>query len=189
MSIRTFLALDLDDTLLDGLEEVRTRLDDSQSKIRWVARQNIHLTMRFLGDVAEDVIPLVCERTAAVAEQIAPFDFELRGITCVPPRGGQVRMVWAGVADPVGQLAALHEALAEGLTDLDVKQETRGFKPHLTIARVKSVRDPGTFREMAAIYSETDFGIQHATELVAYSSQLAPQGPIYSAIARATLGG
>ena len=187
MGVRAFLALDLDEGILDGLAEVATRLDDPQAKIRWVSRRNQHLTLHFLGDVADEKIADVFQLVSDAAGQVAPFNFGVRGTVCVPPRG-QVRMVWANVLDPAGRLAALHQLLAEQLTHLDLPVESRRFKPHITLARIKSTRNSEAFREAAAAYTDKDFGTQHVSELVAYASQLTTEGPIYTPLARRKLG-
>jgi 2'-5' RNA ligase len=67
--------------------------------------------------------------------------------------------------------------------------ESRPFKPHITLARIKFARDPDAIRESAAVYSEKHFGSQRAAELVVYSSTLTPNGPIYTPLARAPIGG
>lgn len=187
MGIRTFLALDMDDAILDGLEEVRSKVDDPRSRIRWVARENLHLTLRFLGDVPGDVVGKVCEIATDVAGQIDPFEFDVRGIACVPPRGG-IRMFWVNVVDTGGTLMELHEILATRLSGMGLKEENRSFKPHITLARARFVHDPEGLRETARIYTDRDFGTQHTDELVTYSSQLTPAGPIYVPLSRAPMG-
>jgi 2'-5' RNA ligase len=188
MGLRTFLALDLDGAILDRLDEARTEIDDPRSKVRWVARENLHLTLRFLGEVSDEMIAGVCELAAGAAGQVGAFDFDVRGIACIPPRG-QIRMIWAQIDDPTGEMAALHEILSAELSGLGLKEDARSFKPHVTIARVKFIRNPDGFREVAADHADTHFGTQHAEELVTYSSKLTPGGPIYTPMARARLGG
>ena len=188
MPIRTFIALDLDEAILNSLDEVCSKLDDPGAKIRWVATSNIHVTMQFLGDVEEGMTTEVCERAGRAARQIQPFDFEVRGIVCVPP-GGQVRMVWANVLDPTGQMAELHDVLAAELMEMGFEPEKRRFKPHLTLARVKYIPDGRGFRDAAGPYHDACFGTQHVAELVTYSSQLTTEGPVYHALYRAPLGG
>jgi len=188
MGVRTFVALDLDEAILDALDEVHAKLDDPGAKIRWVATSNIHVTMQFLGDVEDGMTREVCETAARAARQIPPFDFEIRGVVCVPP-SGQIRMIWANVLDTSGRMGELHDVLAGEMKALGFEGEKRRFKPHLTLGRVKYVPDPRGFRETAKGYQDARFGIQHADELVTYSSQLRPDGPVYSALDRAPLGG
>lgn len=187
MGTRTFIALDLDDAILDGLQEVRMQLDDPQSGIRWTDLKNLHLTLRFLGDVDDEMLAKVCELTADAAHQVDPFEFELKGIVCVPPSGRNIRMLWANIIDDSGSLASLYEILAGQLSGLGLKEDKRGFSPHITLARIKFIQDPPAFRQTAAIYAERSFGLQHVSEVVTYSSRLTPQGPIYTALASAPL--
>jgi len=188
MGTRTFLAVDLDEPVLDALMEAREKLDDPQAKIRWVARGNMHLTVRFLGDVSDDVLAEVCNRAEAAASRVAPFEFQVKGISCVPP-SGRLRMVWANIVDPGGGFAALHQAVTAELAGMGLHEEARPFKPHLTLARVKSIRDASEFRRTASAYADTEFGSQQAGSLVVYSSRLTPSGPIYREMSRAELGG
>ncbi len=188
MAMRTFLALDIDRGIQDRLAEFERKLAGCDAKGRLVAPENLHMTLHFLGDVAEDMMADVCEMVEAVAGEIEPFDFDVKGISCVPP-GGRPRMIWAGVGDPTGRMASLHEALGEALGGLGLRREERGFKPHLTLIRFKFVRDSAQVRDLADEHAEALFGTRHAGEVSVYSSQLTPQGPIYSKIAAPRLGG
>lgn len=185
--MRTFLALDLDEDIVDRLSAMQQRLDDGESHIAWVGRQNLHLTLVFLGDVPDDLLPQVCDIAAAAAGQYQPFGFEIKGITCTPPHG-QPRMFWANTIDPAGRLHELQEDLAEGLHGLGLRQEERSFKAHITLARIKQARNPGRLRQAARALAGEEFGIQHVEQVVVYSSQLTPKGSIYTPIARAVLG-
>ena len=97
-------------------------------------------------------------------------------------------MIWAGVEDPSGRLAELQAHLAAAMTGLGLREEERGFQPHITLARVKSGKAANALRERAREYARTDFGVQYAEEVVVYGSQLTPTGPIYTPVSRAPLG-
>ena len=185
--MRTFLALDLDDAILDGLDRVRRELDDPVATIRWVQRANQHLTILFLGEVPDATISQVCDLAGAAAGRVAAFDYRIRGVQCVPP-GGRLRMVWAGVQDDSGGLADLHGKLDGALRGLGLHEEDRAFKPHITLARIKFAPDPGAIRRRVEPLRDTHFGIQHAEELVVYASKLTPRGPVYTPVSRAALG-
>jgi 2'-5' RNA ligase len=189
MATRTFVALDIDEEIRVRLAEVRAKLDDAGSKIAWVAPENMHLTLSFLGDVRDELLAKVCGLASEAAAKVAPFEFHLRGVRCVPPKGGQLKMFWADVEDPTGRLVELHATLEEALSALELRQENRQFKGHITLARIRSARDPQALRGAAEALSTEDFGTQHAEELVTYSSELTPDGPIYAPLARARLGG
>jgi 2'-5' RNA ligase len=98
-------------------------------------------------------------------------------------------MLWAAVPDPQLRMAALHDAVDEALAGMPIRQENRAFRPHVTLARVKAIRDVPGFRRAAAPLAEEDFGRQPAAEVVAYTSRLTPNGPVYTPVARARLGG
>lgn len=188
MAIRAFLALDIDEQTRGRLGDPQRRLGQPGSKIKWVAAENLHVTLQFLGGVAAETLTEVCSATERVASRIEPFDFHVRGVICVPPRG-RVRMLWAGATEPAGRLVSLYEKLADALAPLGFEKENRPFKPHITLARIKFAPDDTQLRDAAGQYAETQFGTVLAEELVVYSSQLKPDGPVYTPIARAKLGG
>ena len=187
MPVRTFLALDLDAAILDRLEQAQRRIGESGDRIRWVDVKNLHVTLNFLGDVPDDTIHDVCSIAAEVASRVEPFEFDVRGVQCVPPKG-PLRMIWGGVHDATGRMAWLHDELAAALSGMGLKEEERSFKPHITLARVKFAAEPDAVRRVAAKLAQEDFGVQHAEELVAYSSILTDEGPIYTPLTRAPLG-
>ena len=189
MALRTFLALEIDEATRDALLKVQGSAGAGGAKINWVERQNLHVTMNFLGDVADDMIAKVCEIAAAVAADFEPFDFEVRGAVCVPPKGRQLRMIWANVDEPTGTLGRLYDGLATAFEGLGFRQEERAFKPHITLARVKYAPNADALRQAVEQLRETGFGQQHADELVVFSSRLTPDGPAYTAIAKVPLGG
>jgi 2'-5' RNA ligase len=188
MTTRAFLALDLDKPIRDRLLAVRETIDQPGAKISWVAPENLHVTLNFLGDVTDKTLAEVCDRAADVAAGIAPFEFRLRGVRCIPLRSGPVRMLWVDVIYRTGQLKELHEGLDAAFDGLGLKQEERTFRPHITLARVKSAKDYVGLRKAVQPYAEEDFGAQDADELVVYGSQLTSEGPIYTPVARAKLG-
>ena len=187
MAVRTFLALDLDDDIRKGLVAAQRRIGEKDAKINWVARQNLHVTLKFLGDVEDAMLEEVCRLVAEAAGRIETFEFDVRGVIAVPP-GGRIRMVWAGVDDPTGRTAALFAEIEKALAGLGFRHENRRFQPHITLARVKHARDPRALREAAAPLAEQDFGAQRAEHVTVYTSQLTPTGPVYTPAARPPLG-
>jgi 2'-5' RNA ligase len=187
MPTRTFLALDLDESIRNGLTEAQHALTDCGAKFRPVAEANLHVTLQFLGDVADNQLREVLDTAAAVAGEIAPFDFNVRGLLAVPPTG-LLRMVWAMAVDPSGRMSQLQEHLAEAMGALGFRQEERSFKPHITLARIKFAADGARFRQAVQQMAQRDFGLQHAAELVVYSSDLRPGSPVYTPLAHCPLG-
>ena len=158
------------------------------ARVSPVAPENIHVTLNFLGDVAEEALGDVCRAVAAVAAAAEPFEFTVRGLRCVPPRGA-VRIVWADVDDPDCRLGGLQKALAAAMSTLGFRPDRRKYHPHLTVARVRYATSQRALRAAFEAYADEDFGRQTAECVTTYTSELTPSGAIYAAAARAALGG
>ena len=188
MPVRAFLALDIPAAVRDALADVQRQLDAPDANIRWVAPENLHVTLKFLGDVADEQVAEVLAAAEQVAGDAAPIPFDVRGVRLVPPRG-RVRMVWAEIDDKAAGIARLHGQIEPALAALGFQPDTRDFKPHITLGRIKSVRDHDALRRSAQPYTDEDFGPALAEDLVTCSSRLTPRGPIYTPLAKAPLTG
>ena len=188
MADRIFLAIDIDDGVRGRVGAAQDDLRSCGGKIRWVAPGNMHVTLCFLGDIADDLLAEVCEAARQVASRHQPFDFDVRGVVCIPP-GGRLRMLWAGVDESGGEMTRLQADLADALAGLGLPKEERRFRPHLTLARVKFMKDSGGIRSAAAGQAQTDFGTVRAAQVTVYSSKLSAEGPTYTVLAAAALGG
>jgi 2'-5' RNA ligase len=188
MAHRTFLALDLDEAARRRLARLRGELDDGRSKIGWVSPENLHVTLKFLGDVEDALLADVCRTIQDVAAGIEAFDFDVLGVQAVPDVGN-LRMFWAGVLEPTGRLEILAGELESAFAGLGFKREDRAFKPHITLARVKFTRDPRALRAVTGRSAEERFGVCRAECVTVYTSELRKEGPVYTPIAKAPLGG
>ena len=157
------------------------------AKVHPVEAANIHVTLNFLGEVADETLNDVCLAVADVAAAVEPFEFAVRGVRCMPPQG-RPRIVWADVDDPAGRLATLQKDLTDAMADLGFRPDHRKYHAHLTIARVKHVQVPGALRGSADQYADKDFGTHLAEQVTTYTSLLTPEGPVYTAAAHAPLG-
>ena len=187
MSARTFLAIDVDGAVRGRLAEIAAEFRIDGAKVSPVAPGNIHVTLNFLGDVGDDTLKDVCQAAADVAAAAEPFDFAVRGVRCMPPRG-QPRIVWADVDEPTGRLVALQAALAGAMAVLGYRPDSRRYHPHLTIARVKDASDPQALRRAVETYADETFAPQRGEQVTTCTSVLTPTGAIYTAAARAALG-
>ena len=136
-TIRAFIAIPLPQPLLDGLSSVQRQLEKQVSprSVRWVRVEGIHLTLKFLGDTATDKLPDIKRALAAVARHAPTCTFTAGELGCFPnPR--RPRVVWVGIQEPTGRLAALQETIEEVMAPLGYPPEGRGFTPHLTLGRV-----------------------------------------------------
>ncbi len=182
--IRTFIAIRLPHSVLKALgtlsvEVARPWPDRS---VRWVRPEEVHLTLRFLGDTGQEQVAAVRAALDQVAARTAPFELRLEGMGCFPnPRRPQV--IWVGVEDPGKQLAKLQKAVEHSLRPLGWEREARRFVPHLTLGRVRERQRPphGEWMQNPPLLA---FQVE-AVELI--ESRLKPTGAEYSTLHRATL--
>lgn len=186
MATRTFLAFPIDEATRRQLAEAQRQLETVGAKVRWTDAAQLHVTMKFLGDVMDEDLSHVCDVALRIAAETPAFDFTVARVVSAPPHG-HMRMIWVGIDEPTGIMARMHRELDEAYVPLGFKAERRGFHAHLTLGRIKSgVRVP-QLRQAIAPMGQTTFGIQGADELVVFSSELAPGGPVYTPLAHAPL--
>ena len=188
MAYRLFIALDVSEAIRRKLHAAVAGLPAGDSKINFVAADNIHLTLHFLGEVADERLMDVHRAVETAAGQVGPFEMAVAGLRAVPAQG-RLRMIWAGVTEPTGRLARLHELLGVGLDEAGFSTDHRRFSPHITLARVRSTRQADAIRQALAGDEDRPFGTCQTDEIVVYSSQLTKKGPIYEAMGRAALTG
>ena len=175
--MRLFLALDLPDSVRRELERLQHRLRSRLTGWRWVRPDGIHLTVRFLGEVAEadDARQRAAWRDAAAS--CPRVRFQVGGTGVFPPRGAP-RVLWAGVGgiDPADGLKRLSEAVERAAWSQGFRPETRPFRPHLTVARADRRGRPEPPPESdAAVLGEIE-----AREIVLFQSRLDPRGAQYT---------
>ncbi len=175
---RIFIAVPLHPPLLAAIGDLEHRLEAAGIRLRWIRPENLHLTLRFLGEISEEQVSQV---RLAAREAVAGFDafpVVLAGVGAFPnPHRPQV--VWVGVREGAERLRALAERLDDRLALQDFPREPRAFRAHLTLARVREQRlgpDPG--RAMALFEGE-EVGRQQVNSLLVVESLLRPQGPFY----------
>lgn len=187
MAIRTFIAVPLDEGIVQGLVKAQQCLETVGSQVRWVEPENLHLTLKFLGNVRDEEIPTICDIASQIASEMEPFDIAVEGLTSAPPTG-QLRMVWARLHESTGRLQKMVDMMEDAYGSLGFKRENRQFHAHMTLGRVKSGVNIIQLREAVSGYAENEFGIQPVDEIVVFASELTGAGPIYSPLRRAPLG-
>ncbi|MBN1922929.1 MAG: RNA 2',3'-cyclic phosphodiesterase [Anaerolineae bacterium] len=135
--LRTFVALPLSSALHGGLGAVQRDLQRAcpAGVVRWVKAEGIHLTLFFLGDVLASRLPDIQQVLASVAELSPRIEFAVEGVGTFP-NPHRPNVIWVGVCDVTGHLAALHRDVNSALASLGFQPEERAFKPHLTLGRV-----------------------------------------------------
>jgi 2'-5' RNA ligase len=185
---RTFIAIDMPAPLVARLERLQATLADEVPGIRWSSIGAFHLTLAFLGDVANTDLNDVCRASATAAAPFAPFALKLEGLGAFPD-ANRPRTVWAGLTgDALAELGRLRTAVAAACAAEGAPPEDDRFHPHITLGRAQKKAGPP--RNLAAVlnrYRSWSAGTMTVSEVVTYSSTLTPEGPLYVPLARAPL--
>ncbi len=185
-TIRSFFAVDIEDqTIVRRLAEVQGMLANTGAHLKLVKPQNIHLTVRFLGDTSLPMVDAIYEEMKQVS--FTPFEIELRGLGAFP-KLSYPRVVWAGIRKGADELTNVFEQLEPRLRGLGFKPDTKGFSPHLTIVRVRTGRNKAQLIKLVRELEDYEFGAVKAECLRLKKSVLTPQGPIYTTL-REVCGG
>ena len=191
VNLRLFVALDPPDLVRHRLAALESDLQRAAGRgsgdVKWVAVENVHLTLQFLGAVPDGRVDPVKAAVAAAAADAQPLRLELRGAGGFPD-ARRARVLWAGVGGDVAQLAALVVALGRRLGPLGFAPEERPFSPHFTLGRARDPRGAPGLAAALALAAEAPGVPWRATEVLLFQSFLSPKGPRYEAIARAPLG-
>ena len=184
--MRLFLAIELPDDVRSHLLEARKRLEAGLPKISYTKGENLHVTLKFLGDVDPKRVTAITESLAT----IKPPRIELRatGIECFPNRG-PVRIVTAALDGTIPPLRALVESIEQRCKFLGFEREQRAYKPHVTIGRARPVLS-AKFRQLA---SDATLGLWpgptfEPREFVLMDSQLSSEGSKYTAVEHFPIG-
>jgi len=181
LDVRCFISVDIEDQgLLDALEEAQRRLERTGADLKCVERENIHVTVRFLGDVREGLVGELQRLISGFG--FTPFKVKLRGLGAFPNLQ-RPRVVWTGISDGVEELKGIFQRLEPELVGLGFKPEARGFSPHMTLARVRSGRNRDRLVGEVVARADDPFGIFDVVHIRLKKSVLTPQGPIYSTVA------
>jgi 2'-5' RNA ligase len=178
--VRSFVAFDIDnDYVRRKLADVQRELAKTGADLKIVEPQNIHITMRFLGDVRIDNVEKIFE--AMKKALFAPFEVKIQGVGAFPD-SRYPRVVWAGMTQGANDLRSISSQLEPHLTALGFAPDPKGFSPHLTIARVRSGRNKTELAKFIEDRKEFEFGTVKAACLRLKKSVLTPRGPIYSTL-------
>ena len=194
---RTFIAIELPDDVRARIGEHVNRLRRELPEIRasWTREENLHLTLKFLGDVPVADIPKLSAAVEAAAQTVRPFRLTVSGCGAFPPHG-QPKVLWIGVlseppavagdstaSSEAASLESLHKRMEDDLATAGFPREERPFHPHLTIARL---RTPKSGRELSDFHQALGFAPQSfsVSEVVVFKSDLLREGSKHTPISR-----
>ena len=175
--LRLFVDVRVPLEVLEELDAVIAPYKEALQGARWTPIDNQHVTLKFLGSVMSDRHGAIDAACRAVVEGVGPSEITVRGLGAFPsPR--RARVVWAGITDPDGLLTRLAARLDEHLAPLGFEAEARAFKPHLTLARLKTPISASELVDRVAFQSRAFV----VSELHLYRSHLSPRGARYEVL-------
>jgi 2'-5' RNA ligase len=186
--VRCFIAIELPEGVKRGLRELQAQLKaGSLAPVKWVEPENIHLTLKFLGNVAADRIDEIALAMTEAAKGTSPFSLEVKELG-VFPNPKRVQIIWVGLSREVEKLSRLQQRIESGLARLGFASENRRFTPHLTLARLRDRATPAEREKLGQLIAETEFDAAKSFMVKGVKlmqSQLTREGPVYTSLSSA----
>ena len=181
MNIRSFIAIDLDETLKQLLKEFQVVLKKDGADCRWINPDGIHITLKFLGNVEQEKIKSIEAGIEKACRGSSSFKLSLKGLEAFYRRD-RSGVIWIN-AEKKPALISLYEAIEEEMAGFRFKKEKRPFTPHVTLGRVSSISNRYQLEKLMEQYKDKDFGSFMVKEVVLMKSDLRPEGARYSRLA------
>ena len=186
-SIRTFIAFELPPPVILLLQKMQQDLKRLKIRARWVQPENIHLTLKFLGNINPDDIDKIGAAMTGAAIEFSPITLSVRGIG-VFPGIKRPRVIWVGLGGDIRSLIALQGRLEEKLAGVGFPKDKRSFKAHLTLGRIKQAASQALVRQMLNEYATLRSVDATFNQIILYKSGLKPSGAVYSKLKQANFG-
>jgi 2'-5' RNA ligase len=193
-AVRLFLAIDIPPRAREIITALQNRFKPLGFNASWVAPENVHLTLQFLGDTPSEQIPDIHQGVSAAVTPVPQFTVTLKKIGVFPKLKKPPRILWVGMEDPRNRLAVLQENIAKQMEEIGFPKEKRNFTPHLTLARIRQDRG-GKRAKLERLKREVESSPEiemesfkiDAVQLI--ESQLTPRGSVYTVLKEFPLGG
>jgi len=178
--MRCFIAIDIDEPARTALRHLQQELAAAanlkKSDVKWVEPDNIHLTLKFLGEIKDKQVLEICDLTGRIAARYGGFDIDIEKVGHFGGRTAKV--VWVGAGSE--KLAELQNDLELHLAEAGFAEDNRPFTAHLTLCRVRNPRAGAKLAELLAAYKDFRLGRLSADSVCVYQSQLTAKGPVYT---------
>jgi len=190
--VRSFIAIELPSELKAMLVQLQAQLKlGGPPSVKWGDPSSIHLTLKFLGNIALEKIGEVTRAMEEATRGMSPLHLEVKGLGAFPNLR-RVQVVWVGIGGEVDKLSQLQHRIDSNLAPLGFTAESRPFTPHLTLARLRDRSLPDEQQRLGQLISETRFESAYTIEVDSISlmkSQLTREGALYSQLSSVGLRG
>jgi len=176
--LRIFICIEVPTSIKQRIEKLQQDLRTLNEPISWTRPDNVHLTLKFLGDVKSSRLPKITAACESAVHGLTEFEIEVTGAGCFPSARAP-RVFWIGLHDASSCLKKLHERIEDELAREGFEREGRGFSPHLTIGRARDPRKAGVVAERLIVIGFEPEWFQ-ARKVIVMRSQLNPKGSIYT---------
>ena len=174
--IRAFLAVDLDDDLKPKINRIIKEFKKTDASIKYVDLANLHLTLKFFGDIDIEGIDLLSQRISDVVSDFEPFSIKIKGCGAFP-NTNRIKVIWVGLEDDA-ILKDLHDRLDAEFEKLGFELD-RKFSSHLTIGRMRSGKNKDKVKSAIDSFGDVEIGEMNVDRIILKKSTLKPSGPIY----------
>lgn len=178
MKFRAFISTDIG--AKPEFVDLETVLDQTSADLKLVKSENIHITLKFLGDTDDDLVEGITTSMQNAVDGIQPFTLKFLGMGAFP-NPNYIKVIWVGMEN-TENFKIIAKRLDNELKALGFRPDKRGFSPHLTVARVKSRRGKDDLQKLLTQYETHEFGEVHVECIRLKKSKLTPKGPIYSTV-------
>ncbi len=177
--MRAFLAIEIEDYIKDNIDRTQQELKDiDAARINYVKSENIHLTLKFFGDIDKDKQEQISEIVKDCMDDYSQYTLKLVNIGAFRNINNP-RVIWTGIKDKENRTVSLIKQLDEGFSKIGFKKE-KNYTPHITIGRVKSLNNKKMLSDFLKEHHKTYFGKMQVKSICLKSSILTPEGPIYN---------
>lgn len=176
--MRVFIGIKLDERVHEEIEKFLEPFKKISSPIRWVKPENVHITLKFIGEVSEEKYAKIEKRLGEAEFDTGPFDLKLTGCGKFG-RGNTLNIFWIGIS-PSDPLTQIFKKIENTLAKISIEKENRPFKPHITVGRNKKNFNFQSFFQLIEENNDrliSEFNVDH---FQVFKSQLRPEGPIYT---------
>jgi len=186
MDIRCFIAVNLPVELKMAIGNVIAPLKKSGADVKWVNVENIHLTLKFLGNTDESLIPDITETLSKKLSHYKAFYITIAGVGCFPSEK-RPKVIWIGMEDSA-VLRNIWNDVDTTLSGFGFLPEGRSYSPHLTVGRVRSMKKVNELMNLFVDFRNSDFGRIEVSAIHIMKSELKPAGAEYTSLGRIPLG-